>query len=145
MNIDEQVTYLRKGLVDLIREEDLRAKLERSAKTGKPLFSFPAHQKGLLFAEFSPDGNRLATSSMDHTAQVWEIDWEGGMLKPIGQRLRHRNWVYSVAFSPDGRSVVTASFDRTAQVWDAATGSAAGLKLTIKTAADPGATPPFGA
>ena len=37
MNIDEQVRYLRKGTVDLIREEDLKAKLERSEKTGKPL------------------------------------------------------------------------------------------------------------
>jgi len=37
MNIDEQVTYLRKGTVDLIREEDLKAKLEKSEKTGKPL------------------------------------------------------------------------------------------------------------
>jgi tyrosyl-tRNA synthetase len=37
MNIDEQLNYLRRGSVDLIREEDLRAKLERSAKTGKPL------------------------------------------------------------------------------------------------------------
>src|SRR6185503_13309539 len=33
----EQVTYLRKGTVDLIREEDLKAKLEKSEKTGKPL------------------------------------------------------------------------------------------------------------
>ena len=37
MNIDEQLSYLRRGSVDLIREEDLRAKLERSAKTSKPL------------------------------------------------------------------------------------------------------------
>jgi tyrosyl-tRNA synthetase len=37
MTIDEQLAYLKKGTVDLIREEDLRAKLERSAKTGKPL------------------------------------------------------------------------------------------------------------
>ena len=37
MTIDEQLTYLRRGTVDLIREEDLRRKLERSAKTGKPL------------------------------------------------------------------------------------------------------------
>jgi tyrosyl-tRNA synthetase len=37
MNIDEQVRYLKKGTVDLIREEDLKAKLERSTKTGKPL------------------------------------------------------------------------------------------------------------
>ena len=37
MTIDEQLQFLKKGTVDLIREEDLKAKLERSAKTGKPL------------------------------------------------------------------------------------------------------------
>jgi tyrosyl-tRNA synthetase len=37
MTIDEQIAYLKKGTVELIREEDLRKKLERSAKTGKPL------------------------------------------------------------------------------------------------------------
>ena len=37
MTIDEQLAYLKKGTVDLIREEDLRKKLERAAKTGKPL------------------------------------------------------------------------------------------------------------
>src|SRR5215813_10241771 len=37
MTIDEQLAYLKKGTVDLIREEDLRAKLERSAKMNTPL------------------------------------------------------------------------------------------------------------
>jgi len=37
MTIDEQLAYLRKGTTEIIREEELRAKLERSAKTGKPL------------------------------------------------------------------------------------------------------------
>jgi len=37
MTIDEQMAYLTKGSVDVIRAEDLKAKLERSAKTGKPL------------------------------------------------------------------------------------------------------------
>jgi tyrosyl-tRNA synthetase len=37
MTIDEQLAFLKKGTVDLIREEDLKKKLERSAKTGKPL------------------------------------------------------------------------------------------------------------
>jgi tyrosyl-tRNA synthetase len=35
--VDEQIAYLRKGAAEIIREEDLRAKLEASAKTGKPL------------------------------------------------------------------------------------------------------------
>ncbi|MGI8495000.1 MAG: tyrosine--tRNA ligase [Pyrinomonadaceae bacterium] len=37
MTIEEQLEYLKKGAVDLIREEELKAKLERSMKTGKPL------------------------------------------------------------------------------------------------------------
>src|SRR6266699_6155643 len=37
MTIDEQLEFLKKGTVDLIREEDLRKKLERSAATGHPL------------------------------------------------------------------------------------------------------------
>jgi tyrosyl-tRNA synthetase len=37
MTIEEQLNFLKKGTVDLIREEDLKTKLERSAKTGKPL------------------------------------------------------------------------------------------------------------
>ena len=33
----EQIEYLRKGAVDIIREEELLAKLERSIATGRPL------------------------------------------------------------------------------------------------------------
>jgi tyrosyl-tRNA synthetase len=35
--VDKQLAYLRKGAAEIIREEDLRAKLEASLKTGKPL------------------------------------------------------------------------------------------------------------
>ncbi len=34
---DEQLAYLRKGAAEIIREEDLQAKLEASLKSGKPL------------------------------------------------------------------------------------------------------------
>jgi tyrosyl-tRNA synthetase len=37
MTIDEQVAYLAKGTTEVIREAELRAKLEKSAKTGQPL------------------------------------------------------------------------------------------------------------
>jgi len=37
MTIDEQLAYLAKGTVEIIRENELRAKLEKSAATGKPL------------------------------------------------------------------------------------------------------------
>src|SRR5687767_13103473 len=37
MTIDEQLSYLAKGTVEVIREAELRAKLEKSATTGKPM------------------------------------------------------------------------------------------------------------
>jgi len=37
VNIDEQLAYLTKGAEETIRVEELRAKLERSVQTGKPL------------------------------------------------------------------------------------------------------------
>lgn len=37
MTIAEQLEFLKKGTIDLIREQDLKSKLERSAKTGKSL------------------------------------------------------------------------------------------------------------
>ena len=37
MTIDEQVAYLTKGCVDVVRPAELRAKLERSQTTGRPL------------------------------------------------------------------------------------------------------------
>ena len=37
MTIEEQLTYLRKGTAEIIREDELRTKLEKSARTGKPM------------------------------------------------------------------------------------------------------------
>jgi tyrosyl-tRNA synthetase len=37
MTIDEQLAYLTKGCVDIVRASELRAKLERAAATGRPL------------------------------------------------------------------------------------------------------------
>ncbi|MFZ0771639.1 MAG: tyrosine--tRNA ligase [Candidatus Sulfotelmatobacter sp.] len=36
-SVDEQLTYLKKGSAEIIRESDLRAKLEKSRASGKPL------------------------------------------------------------------------------------------------------------
>src|SRR5919201_3402231 len=37
MKIDEQLVYLRKGMAEIIREEDLRERLVQAAKSGRPL------------------------------------------------------------------------------------------------------------
>ena len=37
LTIEEQFEYLKKGAVEIIREEELKAKLAKAATTGKPL------------------------------------------------------------------------------------------------------------
>jgi Caspase domain/WD domain, G-beta repeat len=67
---------------------------------------------------FSPDGTRVLTEGVDHTARVWNA--ETG--EPLTRPLQHRNHVIHAVFSPDGTRVATASEDKTARVWDAKTG-----------------------
>ena len=54
MTVDEQLAYLTKGCVDVVRAGELKTKLERSAKTGKPL---------VVKVGFDPDGARTFISA----------------------------------------------------------------------------------
>jgi eukaryotic-like serine/threonine-protein kinase len=54
----------------------------------------------------------------------------GAELRPLRERLGHKNRVVAVAFHPgDGRRVVTASHDGTARIWDAETGRPVGAPM----------------
>src|SRR5208282_2130821 len=78
------------------------------------------HDGAVIFAQFSPDGQRVVTASTDQTARVWDA----ATGKALSEPMKHDGAVYSAQFSPDGQRVVTASTDQTARVWDAATGKA---------------------
>ncbi|MGH8572944.1 MAG: WD40 repeat domain-containing protein, partial [Gammaproteobacteria bacterium] len=73
----------------------------------------------------SPEGDRVLTGSQDNTARLW--DARSG--KPLGEPLRHGNWVMAVAFSPKGNRVLTGSRDNTARLWDATSGKPLGEPL----------------
>jgi WD40 repeat protein len=67
---------------------------------------------------FSPDSQRLAAASIDHTAKIWDPATGSHVLTLQG----HIDVVLCVAFSPDGKRITTASGDGTARVWDAPSG-----------------------
>jgi eukaryotic-like serine/threonine-protein kinase len=82
------------------------------------VLAITGHEDAVLSASFAPDGRRLATTSIDGSARIW--DAASG--RQLVQFKAHTSRVNSALFSPDGQRVVTASHDKTARIWDAATG-----------------------
>lgn len=69
-------------------------------------------------AQFSPDGRRIVTASVDKTARVWDV-FSG---KELVVLQGHTESVVSARFSPDGSKILTTSEDNTSRIWDAGTG-----------------------
>jgi WD40 repeat protein/class 3 adenylate cyclase len=76
------------------------------------------HDDAVTDGTFSPDGQRVVTSSFDHTARIWNVS-DG---KELAVLKGHIGTLKSAVFSPDGKQVLTAADDGTARVWDMATG-----------------------
>jgi WD40 repeat protein len=76
------------------------------------------HTAPLQSAVFSPDGKRVATTSHDRTARIWEA----ATGRPLFLLAGHNQGITTAVFSPDGRRLVTASRDKTARLWDADSG-----------------------
>jgi WD40 repeat protein len=88
------------------------------AKNGQETMAF-VPQGAVASARFSPDGNRVVTSSWDNTARIWNIAGPRAEVKLVG----HAGYVNDAAFSPgDGRYVATAARDNEVILWDSTNG-----------------------
>jgi WD40 repeat protein len=77
-----------------------------------------AHRDVVASVDFSPDGRRLVTASLDHDAIVWNVRRGTVEHKLVG----HFAEVSDARFSPDGRWIVTAGPGK-AGLWEASTGA----------------------
>lgn len=81
--------------------------------------TFSGHSDWVSDVAFSPDGSRLATTSLDRTAKIWDVT--------NGQELfafeEHSRAVISVAFSPDGKILATGSENGFIILWNTETGA----------------------
>lgn len=76
--------------------------------------------RGTVFSlSFCPDEQRLASSSEDETARVW--NWRTG--EEIRALRGHFGPVWNARFSPDGLRIVTAGDDGTVRIWSSAEGA----------------------
>ena len=74
------------------------------------------HADGVYDAQFSPDGQQIATACQDGTAHIWNPTSGAPAMPP----LKHKSRVTSVQFSPDGRHLLTTS-EGQAHLWNLTT------------------------
>lgn len=67
-----------------------------------------AHERDVQRIAFSPNNKFVASTSLDHTAKIWEI--ENNQFDLFGT-INHQSGVNAATFSPNGQTVVTASYD----------------------------------
>ena len=82
---------------------------------GQTLVQFRGHSGTVIFANYSPNGQRIATSSADRTARVW--DKNGNLLCVLGRNREHLGAITAASFSGDGEKVFTSSVDHTVRMW----------------------------
>ena len=66
------------------------------------------HGNAVKVVAFSPDGKTILTGGNDKTARLWHA----ATGRPIGQPMKHSEWVISAAFSPDGKTILTGARTR---------------------------------
>jgi hypothetical protein len=67
---------------------------------------------------YSPDGQRLASTSYDQSVRIWDAGTGQQLLCLKG----HTGNVIGVAYSPDGQRLASTSYDQSVRIWDAASG-----------------------
>lgn len=101
---------------DYPRTNEAEIAFEHATKYNSAILK--GHNGWCLSANYSPDGHRIVSASMDHGVIVWDAD-DGRMIHHLNE---HNDIVTSASFSPDGKRIVSASWDKTIIIWDAISG-----------------------
>jgi hypothetical protein len=72
------------------------------------------HTGRVWTAQFSKDGQRVASGSSDSTARVWDA----ATGYPLTEPLRHEKGLLRVRFTPDQTRLLTVARDSAVRFWD---------------------------
>ena len=98
------------------------------------------HSDSVYSVAFSPDGQSLASGSLDNSIMLWDVRQarqSGGAAAQapmVTKFTGHKDFVLSVAFSVDGSLLMSGSKDRTVQFWEpraGGSGSVESSKLSL--------------
>lgn len=106
----QKLATLRQAETSLSQE--VEATLRRAVYKVANYNILSGHQADIRTAAFSPDGQLIATASVDGTAKLWKRD--GALIATLQG---HTAAVSVIDFSPDGQTLATASEDNTAKLW----------------------------
>ncbi|AFY80852.1 eIF2A-related protein [Oscillatoria acuminata] len=107
-----QIILQTKALPDNLKQEIFQ-QLQKIVLTDIQLGNtLVGHKDGVIRLSFSPDGQSLASASIDKTIKLWRLD---GTI--INTFRGHTNSVTDVSFSPNGQQIASASFDGTIKLW----------------------------
>ena len=82
-------------------------------RSGRRTAILRGHTGTVTLVRFSPDGELVATGSLDQRARVWDAHTG----EPLAVLPAHEGAVKALTFSPDGRLLVTAASDGKSNVW----------------------------
>jgi WD40 repeat protein len=88
----------------------------------KPTHTMAGHTAEVLSLDFSPDGNLIASGSIDNTMRIWDVR-EARLLRTMHG---HPFPILTLMFSPNGSFLITGSTDSIGRVWRVSNGNLIG-------------------